>query len=94
LHRDGKQEWGLGDGQVRNGEGQTRHVYLVSAAYSLRMRSLHQSRPQAWARTRLTPSGEACRAGTAEPLARMSDGVADKLTVEHWSVTAIKAVLA
>jgi hypothetical protein len=23
---------GLGDCQVRNGEGQTRHVYLVSAA--------------------------------------------------------------
>jgi hypothetical protein len=41
FHRDGKQELGLGDCQVHNGEGQTRHVYLVSAAYSLLMRSLH-----------------------------------------------------
>jgi DDE superfamily endonuclease len=94
FHRDGKQELGLGDCQVRNGEGQTRHVYLVSAAYSLLMRSLHQSRPQDWARTMLTTIGEACRAVKAETLARMIDWVADKLTVEHWSVTDIKAVLA
>lgn len=32
LHRDGKQQLGLGDCQVRSGAGQTRHVYLVSAA--------------------------------------------------------------
>ena len=69
-------------------------MYLVSTAYSLRMRSLHQSRPQDWARTRLTTLGEACRAVTAETLARMIDWVVDKLTVEHWSVTDIKAVLA
>jgi hypothetical protein len=31
-HRDGKQQLGLGESQVCNGEGQTRHVYLVSAA--------------------------------------------------------------
>ena len=94
FHRDGKQELGLGECQVRTGEGQTRHVYLVSAAYSLLMRSLHQSRPQDWARTMLTTIGEACRAVKAETLARMIDWVVDKLTVEHWSVTDIKAVLA
>src|SRR4029453_9358923 len=38
FHRVGKREWGLGDCQVRNGEGQPRHVSLVSAAYSLLMR--------------------------------------------------------
>ena len=94
FHRDGKQELGLGDCQVRHGEGQTRHVYLVSAAYSLLMHSLHQNRPQDWARTMLTTIGEACRAVKAETLARMIDWVVDKLTVEHWSVTDIKAVLA
>jgi hypothetical protein len=94
FHRDGKQELGLGDCQVRNGEGQTRHVYLVSAAYSLLMRSLHQNRPQDWARTMLTTIGEACRAVKAETLARMIDWVVEKLTIDHWSSADIKAVLA
>ena len=94
FHRDGKQELGLGDCQVRNGEGQTRHVYLVSAAYSLLMRSLHQSRPQDWARTMLTTIGEACRAVKAETLARMIDWIVEKLTIDHWSSADIKAVLA
>jgi len=94
FHRDGKQQLGLGDCQVRSGEGQTRHVYLVSAAYSLLMRSLHQYRPQDWARRTLTTIGEACRAVKAETLARMIDWVVDKLTVDHWAVADIKAVLA
>jgi hypothetical protein len=54
FHRDGKQQLGLGDCQVRTGEGQTRHVYLVSTAYSLLMRSLQQVHPQNWARRTLT----------------------------------------
>jgi len=94
FHRDGKQQLGLGDCQVRSGEGQTRHVYLVSAAYSLLMRSLQQSRAQDWARRTLTTIGEACRAVKAETLERMIDWVVDKLTVDHWSVADIKAVLA
>jgi len=93
FHRDGKQQLGLGDCPVRSGEGQTRHVYLVSAAYSLLMRSLHQSRAQDWARRTLTTIGEACRAVKAETLARMVDWIVDKLTVDHWSVTDIKGVL-
>jgi uncharacterized protein YndB with AHSA1/START domain len=94
FHRDGKQQLGLGDCQVRSGEGQTRHVYLVSAAYSLLMRSLQQSRAQDWARRTLTTIGEACRAVKAETVERMIDWVVDKLTVEHWSVADIKAVFA
>ena len=93
FHRDGKQQLGLGDCQVRSGEGQTRHVYLVSAAYSLLMRSLQQSRAQDWARRTLTTIGEACRAVQAETLERMIDWVVDKLTVDHWSIADIKAVL-
>jgi hypothetical protein len=94
LHRDGKQALGLGDSQVRNGEGQTRHVYLVSAAYSLLMRSLHLSRPQEWARTLLTTIGEACRAVKGARLGQLVDWIVDKLTDDHWSVPQIKAVLA
>ena len=94
FHRDGKQELGLGDCQVHNGEGQTRHVYLVSAAYSLLMRSLHQNRPQDWARTLLTTIGEACRAVKGELLAQLVDWIVDKLADDHWSVPQIKAVLA
>jgi hypothetical protein len=93
FHRDGKQQLGLGDCQVRTGEGQTRHVYLVSAAYSLLMRSLHQNRPQDWARRTLTTIGEACRAVKAETLEQVVDWIVDKLTVNHWSVPEIKAVL-
>ena len=69
FHRDGKQLLGLGDCQVRTGEGQTRHVYLVSVAYSLLMRSLHQTHLYDWARRTLTTIGEACRAVKAETLA-------------------------
>ena len=84
---------GLGDGQGRSGEGQTRHVYLVSTASSLLMGTLGQSRVQDWARRTLTTMGEACRAVHAATLARMIDGVVDKLTVDHWSIADIKAVL-
>jgi hypothetical protein len=94
FHRDGKQQLGLGDCQVRSGEGQTRHVYLVSTAYSLLMRSLGQSRVQEWARRTLTTIGEACRAVTAETLERVIDWIVEKLTVEHWSIPEIKVVLA
>src|SRR5256885_2390150 len=71
-----------------------RHVYLVSVAYSLLMRSLQQHRAQDWARRTLTTIGEACRAVKTETLARMIDWVVEKLTVDHGSVTDIKAVVA
>jgi hypothetical protein len=93
LHRDGQQPWGLGDGQVRSGEGQTRHVSLVSTAYSLLRRSLQQVRPPHWARRTLTTIGEAGRAVQAETRERVIDWSVEKLTVEHWAVPEIKAVL-
>jgi hypothetical protein len=83
FHRDGKQQWGLGDCQVRTGEGQTRHVYLVSAAYSLLMHAMQQSRPHAWARQTLRTIGEACRAVRGELLEHLVDWIVDKLRDDH-----------
>jgi hypothetical protein len=94
FHRDGKQQLGLGDCQVRSGEGQTRHVYLVSAAYSLLMHSLQQSRARDWARQTLKTIGEACRAVKSELLEQLVDWIVDKLSDDQWSIPQIKAVLA
>ena len=62
FHRDGKQELGMGKCQLRDGHGQTRHMYLVMMAYSLLVGQLHQARPRDWALVKLTTVGEACRA--------------------------------
>ena len=68
YHRDGKQQLGMGDCQLRDGQGQTRHMYLVMLAYSLLMRQLRQDRANEWAHCRLKTIGEACRAMTNETL--------------------------
>ena len=68
FHRDGKQELGMGDCQLRDGQGQTRHMYLVMLAYSLLMSQLRQGRAKEWALCRLTTIGEACRAMLRETL--------------------------
>ena len=68
FHRDGKQELGMGDCQLRGGQGQTRHMYLVMLAYSLLMSQLRQNRAQEWASAKLTTIGEACRAMSTETL--------------------------
>ena len=68
FHRDGKQELGMGACQLRNGQGQTRHMYLVMLAYTLLMRELKTSRAKKWALRRLTTIGQACRAVADETL--------------------------
>ena len=68
FHRDGKQQLGMGDCQLRDGEGQTRHMPLVMLAYSLLMRQLRQGHAHAWAYRKLTTIGEACRAILCETL--------------------------
>jgi hypothetical protein len=68
YHRDGKQELGMGDCQLRDGQGQTRHMYLVMLAYTLLMDQLGQNRAKAWALRKLTTIGEACRAVLRESL--------------------------
>ena len=39
----------MGDCQLRDGQGQTRHMYLVMLAYSLLMNQLRQGRAKEWA---------------------------------------------
>jgi DDE superfamily endonuclease len=68
FHRDGKQQLGMGDCQLRDGEGQTRHMHLVMLAYSLLMRQLRQGHAYEWAFQKLTTIGEACRAILRETL--------------------------
>lgn len=68
FHRDGKQELGMGKCQLRDGHGQTRHMYLVMMAYSLLVGQLHQARPRDWALVKLTTVGEACRAMLRETM--------------------------
>ncbi len=68
YHRDGKQQLGMGDCQLRDGQGQTRHMYLVMLAYSLLMLQLRQDRACDWALCRLKTIGEACRAMLDETL--------------------------
>jgi hypothetical protein len=66
--RDGKQQLGLGDCQLRDPQGQTRHMYLVMLASSLLMHQLKQGRAKEWALHRLMTIGEACRAMLKESL--------------------------
>jgi hypothetical protein len=68
FHRDGKQELGMGDCQLRSGQGQTRHMYLVMLAYSLLIQQLRNDGAKEWAIKRLTTIGQACRAVTDETL--------------------------
>jgi hypothetical protein len=94
LHRDGKQHLGLGDCQLRSGEGQTRHFYLVLLVHSLLTAQLRQGRVSAWACVTLTTIGEACRAVKGELLEQLVDWIVDKLADDQWSIPQIKAVLA
>lgn len=68
FHRDGKQELGMGDCQLRDGQGQTRHMYLVMMAYSLLTSQLKQARARDWAFCKLMTIGEASRAMLRETL--------------------------
>jgi DDE superfamily endonuclease len=68
FHRDGKQQLGLGDCQLRDPGGHTRHIDLVMLAYSLLMSELRQGRAKEWAIQRLMTIGEACRAMEKETL--------------------------
>jgi hypothetical protein len=93
FHRDGKQHLGMGACQLRNGDGQTRHMYLVFLAYSAVMTEMRQARPQEWAQEMLTTVGQACRAMSREVLGKPIAWVVAR-TEEGWSLPKIKAHLA
>ena len=84
FHRDGKQQLGLGDCQLRDGEGQTRHMHLVMLAYSLLMRQLQQGHAYAWAYRKLTTIGEACRAIMHETLRSTLSWAIERVQVYAW----------
>lgn len=93
FHRDGKQHLGMGDCQLRNGQGQTRHMYLVFLAHSLLMRHLRQGRACEWALQRLMTIGQACMAVTRQTLSQTISWALERLQ-NGWNCERIKAQLA
>lgn len=93
FHRDGKQHLGMGDCQLRDGEGQTRHMYLVLLAYSLLMRQLRQGHAYEWAFQKLATIGEACRAILRETLRQTLTWAIQRVTESTWSLDRVIAHL-
>jgi hypothetical protein len=93
FHRDGKQQLGMGDCQLRDSEGQTRHMYLVMLAYSLLMKQLRQGYAYEWAYQKLTTIGEACRAILRETLRTTLMWTIEHATEKLWSTDRIMAHL-
>jgi hypothetical protein len=93
FHRDGKQHLGMGDCQLRNGQGQTRHLYMVFLAHSVLMRQLRPGRARDWALERLTTIGQACTAVLRQTLSQTISWVIERVE-EGWECNRIKAHLA
>jgi hypothetical protein len=83
----------MGDCQLRSGEGQTRHMYLVFLAYSALMSQLRHDRAQEWAHVRLTTIGESCRVMFRETLGKTIAWVVQQVQLGQ-SLSDIKAHLA
>jgi len=94
FHRDAKQHLGMGDCQLRDGKGQTRHMHLVFLAYSLLMTQLRSRRSQEWTPEMLKTIGQACRAVLRETLGTTIEWAITKFTSENWTLENIKIALA
>ena len=94
FHRDGKQHLGMGDCQLRNGRGQTRHQYMVFLAYSVLVRQMHTSHSSGWALQRLTTIGQACMAVMKQTLSQTIGWVIEQVTQENQDFERIKIQLA
>ena len=75
YHRDGKQELGMGECQLRTLEAQKRHLLLVIIAYTALLRASQSGRLNEWAKTAVRTIGLACRAVRAELLCKLIDHV-------------------
>jgi hypothetical protein len=93
FHRDGKQQLGMGDCQLRDGQGQTRHMHLVMLAYSLVMKQLRQGHAYEWAYQKLTTIGEACQAMLRETLRTTVTWAIEHVQEYSWSVGEVMAHL-
>jgi hypothetical protein len=93
FHRDGKQQLGMGDCQLRDGQSQTRHMHLVMVAYSLLMRQLRQGRAYEWAYQKLMTIGEACRAMLRETLRTTLTWAIQHVEEDQWSISRSKLAL-
>ena len=93
FHRDGKQQLGMGDCQLRAREGQSRHMYLVMLAYSRLMSQLKQGHAYEWAYRKLTTIGEACRAIPRETLRSTLSWAIERVQVYAWDKDQVVAFL-
>ena len=83
----------MGDCPLRNGQGQTRHMYLAMLAYTLLVRQLRQSSAKEWAYRRLTTIGEACRAVLNETLLDTIEWAMKQVTGNDKKGSYIAAIL-
>jgi hypothetical protein len=79
FHRDGKQELGLEDCQLRSGLGHTRHIYCVFLAHSLLVQQLDKTSLSEWACVKLSTIGESCRALLRESVRTMVGWVVNQM---------------
>jgi len=93
FHRDGKQQLGMGDCQLRDGEGHTRHRHLVMLAYSLLMRQWRQGQAYDWAYAKLNTIGEAGRAMLRETLRKTLGWTMERKNKPDWTRERVMAHL-